>query len=100
IDLGRRPCHFYLVLVPRPAQGRGTKGNTVRRTHQGPRPWLPPQLYAASFVRLCHWRKPARPDATATREPGDLPAPSRGEPEFHVHTEGVRTCMPRPRRHA
>src|SRR5690349_12375327 len=33
------PCWF-----PGPVRARGSKGNTVRRTHQGPNPWLPPQL--------------------------------------------------------
>jgi len=29
---------------PEAAVPRGSKGNTVRITHQGPTPWLPPQL--------------------------------------------------------
>ncbi len=33
-----------VAMVPPIKRCGGLKGNTVRRTQQGPRPWLPPQL--------------------------------------------------------
>lgn len=40
---------------PIPLRVKEAIGNTVRRTHQGPNPWLPPQLYAVGASNSCHW---------------------------------------------
>ncbi len=53
--------------------GDGLIGNTVRMTPEGPMPWLPPQLYAASLSATSHWRKLGRRRPAKTRKPGDLP---------------------------